>query len=248
VEVYKESRKSLIAPVFVNDVAFAADTIHDEKGSQSDMPDALEPDMPAAPEAPPLPAAPGTPPLSPLSPLPGTPDAPEAPPLPAAPPLPPLHTFTRRFTSFVTSAITAVFGAGAVALIVSFFTRSILILSTVATAALLFGLYLTVFSENIHFEVEGDQFRYFKRKQLQQSLRISEYQVGYHEKTGGYSTTTRQLNFQKADGSEPPFTIDIAPIGQGQFYELWALLDARRVKDIPVVKAAKTKPRLITKS
>jgi hypothetical protein len=112
----------------------------------------------------------------------------------------------------------------------------------VAVAALI--VYITIFSENIYFELEDDgTLRYFKKGTLQNTLDLSQYKIGYHRKTewGILGNNDIRLQFLNTGGEESE--IDASPIGTTQFNEMFASMEKYAIKDVEVLAAGKKQPQ-----
>jgi hypothetical protein len=108
----------------------------------------------------------------------------------------------------------------------------------VAAAAII--VYITVFSENIYFELEDDgAFRYFKKGTLQNTLDLSKYKIGYHRKTewGILGNNDIRLQFLSTEGEESE--IDAGPLGTTQFNEMFAAMEKYAIRDVEVLTADK---------
>jgi hypothetical protein len=90
-----------------------------------------------------------------------------------------------------------------------------IILGVVAAA---FLAYSTLFSENIHFELDDDgTFRYFNRGQLKNTFELSKYSLGYHRRTerGLLGNNDIRLKLVNLEGEETD--IEAGPLGTTQF-------------------------------
>jgi hypothetical protein len=111
------------------------------------------------------------------------------------------------------------------------------ILGVAAAAAI---AYVTVFSEDIHFELDDDgTLRYFKRSSLQNAYELSKYRIGYHRKTewGILGNNTIRLKFVDTNGQESE--IDAGPLGTTQFDEMFAAMEQYAIQDTEKLTADK---------
>jgi hypothetical protein len=108
----------------------------------------------------------------------------------------------------------------------------------IATAAAL--IYMTVFSENIYFELEDDgTFRYFEKGSLKNTFELSKCRIGYYRKTewGIFGSTDINLNILDTGGEETG--IDAGPLGAGQFEGMFKEMEKYAIKDVEVLEAEK---------
>jgi hypothetical protein len=108
----------------------------------------------------------------------------------------------------------------------------------IATAAAL--LYMAVFSENIHFELDDDgTFRFFKKGTLKNTFELSKCHIGYYRKTewGIFGNNYITLNILDPEGKETG--IDAGPLGTGQFKDMFEEMEKYAIKDVEVLEAAK---------
>ena len=87
----------------------------------------------------------------------------------------------------------------------------------------------TIFSENIKFEIDDNEFRYYQRGKLKRAFSLSKISVGYKTKTGSSTNTTIDLQVIDVETEEVTY-IDCEPLGLNQFYKMFAVLELKTVK------------------
>jgi hypothetical protein len=108
----------------------------------------------------------------------------------------------------------------------------------IATAGAL--LYMTVFSENIYFELgDSGTFRYFKKGTLKNTFDLSKCRIGYYRRTewGIFGNNDIDLKILDAEGKETG--IEAGPLGTAQFEDMFEEMEKFTVNDIEVLDAAK---------
>ena len=140
--------------------------------------------------------------------------------------------FKRGIFSLIRAIAMAVFGAPALALIISFFTENILIITIPSGTAGLWLLYLAIFSENISFEIgEDGNFKYIQRGNVKLELNLKEYYCGYRTKTSDGSADDLTLRLYKADDSEAQINLDCTALGISKFHKMYALIESYAAKE-----------------
>jgi hypothetical protein len=108
----------------------------------------------------------------------------------------------------------------------------------ILTAAAL--MYMTVFSENIHFELDDNgTFRYFQKGILKNTFELSKCSIGYYRKTewGLFGNNDINLKILDAEGEETG--IEAGPLGTGQFDDMFEEMEKYAIKNVEVLEAAK---------
>ena len=111
------------------------------------------------------------------------------------------------------------------------------VLGVLAAAAL---LYMTVFSEDIYFELDDDgAFRYFKRRREQCAFALPSCRTGYQRKTewGLFGNNDIKLKILDAEGEETE--IDASPLGTSRFDEMFAAMEQFAIRDVETITAEK---------
>ena len=97
-------------------------------------------------------------------------------------------------------------------------------------------LYMAIFSENIHFELEDDGIlRYYKRSKLKNTYNLETCLVGYHSKSDGTSTDIAMHIHDMLNDTEE--IIDCSPIGEKQFQNMYARLKGHTKEEPEVLRA-----------
>jgi hypothetical protein len=100
-------------------------------------------------------------------------------------------------------------------------------------------LYITLFSEDVHFELEPDGlFRSYKRRILQHTFDLKNCYVGYHRKSEGGFPPTHDITLTIVDTAEGEETrLDCGPLGLNQFNEMFREMENFAIKDTKVLSA-----------
>jgi len=150
-----------------------------------------------------------------------------------------MQTYKRTMFSLIKGIIATPFTALVVFLITQIFLP-VPICAVLAIAAGLVLAYLTIFSENINFELEENgSFRYFKNGKLQNEFELPKYRIGYYRKTelGFLGNVDIDLKLVDSEGEET--VIDAGPLGTPQFDEMFARMEKFAIRDIEVMNAEK---------
>jgi hypothetical protein len=108
----------------------------------------------------------------------------------------------------------------------------------ILTAAAL--LYMTVFSENIYFELESNgTFRHFKKGTLKNTFDLSKCSIGYYRRTewGLFGNNDIDLKIMDAEGKET--NIEAGPLGTAQFEDMFEEMEKFTINDKEVLEASK---------
>ena len=153
-----------------------------------------------------------------------------------------MKIYKRTLFNLIKGLITATFGGFFVFIITKmFFSVTVCGVLGVVTAAMI--LYITVFSEAIHFELDNNgTLRYFKRNNLQNTYELSKYRIGYHRKTewGILGSNDIQLQFLDMEGNKSE--LDAGPLGTAQFDEMFAAMEEYAIKAEVEQLTAEKKP------
>ena len=108
----------------------------------------------------------------------------------------------------------------------------------VITAAII--LYISVFSENIYFELDDDgTFRYFKMGALKNTFKLSDFRIGYYRKTEWGILGLNNIDLKIADANGEVTEIDAGPLGTAQFDKMFEEMEKYAIKDIETLSAGK---------
>jgi hypothetical protein len=107
----------------------------------------------------------------------------------------------------------------------------------IGTAAVL--LYIAVFSENIHFELEDNgTFRYFQKGALKHTFKLSECRVGYYRRTEWGILGNNDISLKILDDEGDETNIEAGPLGTGQFEDMFEEMEKHAIQNIEVLEAA----------
>ena len=132
--------------------------------------------------------------------------------------------FKRGIWSFIKSLTIAVVTPVFVFFITGLFTENIWIATGVAALIFIFLIYMTIFSENIKFVVDGEKLEYYKRKRLE-TYNLKECVVGYRAKTTNGSADHLYLEILNKKTKESK-DIDCTALGLNKFYKMYDLIEA----------------------
>ena len=133
-----------------------------------------------------------------------------------------MQTYRRSKWVLIKGIVSAPAAALLVFAVLTYFSDNPLIVLGIPCAILLLVLYMSLFSENIFFELdETGKFRYFKRGRLKKEYNLRRCLVGYRMKSesGIWGNHDITLQIQALDAPENPFDdyIDCSPLGPGRF-------------------------------
>ncbi|MDR2528730.1 MAG: hypothetical protein LBD04_06925 [Synergistaceae bacterium] len=119
-----------------------------------------------------------------------------------------------------------------------FFTDNDAIAGGLGVLMFLSLAYLSVFSENVYFELEQNGvFRYYKRGKLQSAHDVKKCQVGYRRKSSSSFLSTDDIQLDIQEEGKEKVTIDCSPIGETRFYKLFEKLDEMSLNSPEVLSA-----------
>jgi hypothetical protein len=123
-------------------------------------------------------------------------------------------------------------------LVVSAFIQNAVILYGVPLLVFVILIYSALFGENIRFEVDGGELRYYKRGKLKNSFQLAGCRVGYRRKseTGLLASHDISLQIIQTENGEETF-IDCSPIGPRQFERMYALMKSKTPEEPEVLRA-----------
>jgi hypothetical protein len=112
--------------------------------------------------------------------------------------------------------------------------------AVLGVAAALVIVYMTIFSENIYFELDDNgTFRYFKKGTLQNTYELSEYRIGYYRKTEWSIFGSSNIELKLLDSKGEETEIEAAPLGTAQFERMFKEMEKYTTKDVEVLEAEK---------
>jgi hypothetical protein len=132
-------------------------------------------------------------------------------------------------------------------MVLGWFTSNAIIGLGIPALVALGILYITVFSEDIYFEIEPDGvFRYYKRRVLQNTFNLKTCYIWYRRKseTGfppTHDITLKVLDTSIEDAEEGEVGIDCSSLGPNQFDEMFAAMEEFALKDKTVLSAGNAK-------
>ena len=129
--------------------------------------------------------------------------------------------YKRGFFSYIGSLTVAIVTPVFVWFIASIFTENIYILYGPSAVIFLFLIYSTIFKENIKFEIEDGEFKYFQKGKLKRELNLKEYYSGYRVKTSDGSADIIMLYLAKIGDEQEEVDIDCTALGTIKFYKMY---------------------------
>ena len=118
----------------------------------------------------------------------------------------------------------AVFGGLVAFFITSLFTENYLICATVAVVLLLVMLYWALISSLIQFEIDNNEFRYFKKGKLVQSYNLENCTIRYSIRTKGMDSDIYFYILDYSKGDEE-FQINASALGANRFNKMYSDLE-----------------------
>jgi hypothetical protein len=150
-----------------------------------------------------------------------------------------MKTYKRSFLELGKGMVIALFTGAAAYFVTGLFIGSALFGLGVPILVTLSILYITVFSEDIYFELEPDGvFRWYKRRILQNTFNLTQCYIAYHRRSEGGFPPTHNITLTIADTAGGGETgLDCAPLGLRQFNEMFAVMEHFTMKDRAVLSA-----------
>jgi hypothetical protein len=150
-----------------------------------------------------------------------------------------MKTYKRTLFELGKGIVIAFFTGAVVYIIVGLFTGSALFGLGIPVLITLAILYITVFSEDIYFELEPDGlFRCYKRRILRNTFDLKSCYITYHRKSESGFPPTHDITLTIVDtalGGEAG--LDCSPLGLSQFNEMFAEMENFTIKDTAVLSA-----------
>ena len=155
-----------------------------------------------------------------------------------------LYTFKRSAISLIWSLILAVGGSVAIFFLSLIFFDEITVINFVIAGAILLVMgYMSIFSENISFELSGSSFKYFKRGKLKKELDLKKYTAGYKTRHSEGTADDLSLYLSPVDGKGEEIVIDCTPIGTNKFHKMYELMRANSAETPPEKMKTVTKKK-----
>jgi hypothetical protein len=156
-----------------------------------------------------------------------------------------LKVYKRSLFELVKGIVIAPVTGSAVYIVLGLFISNVIFGIGIPILVALAVLYITVFSEDIHFELEPDGvLRYYKRRVLQNTFNLKNCYVWYHRKSEGGFPPNHDITLKvldtNAEGGE--IWIDCGPLGLAQFNEMYTGMEDFAIKDKTVLSAGTPDP------
>jgi hypothetical protein len=155
-----------------------------------------------------------------------------------------LKTYRRSLLELIKGIIIALFTGFVIYIVLSWFISNAVAGLGIPALVALAILYITVFSEDIYFELEPDGvLRYYKRRIIQNTFDLKNCYIWYQRKseTGfppSHDITLKVLNTGAEDGE---VWIDCSSLGLDQFNEMFTTMEEFALKDKSVLSAGNAK-------
>jgi len=150
-----------------------------------------------------------------------------------------MQTYKRTMFSLIKGIVLTPFGALAAFIITQIFLPVHICAILGIAVGLVLG-YLTIFSENISFELDGNGFfRYYKNGKLQNTFELSKYRIGYYRKTESGFLGNVDIDLKLVDSEGEETSIDAGPLGASQFDKMFEQMEKFAIKNIEVLSAEK---------
>lgn len=146
-----------------------------------------------------------------------------------------MQTFKRSAWSWIKSILLAPFAALGIFFVVIFALQffslgemDVYLVVGLPALALLIGLYMAFFSENIKFEIEPEgECRYYKAGKLKKKWDLKRCTVGYrHKTTTSRGSTTHDIDFKIRDEAGAEESVDCSALGPTRFQAMFALMES----------------------
>ncbi|MDR2630263.1 MAG: hypothetical protein LBC60_05005 [Spirochaetaceae bacterium] len=150
-----------------------------------------------------------------------------------------MKIYKRSLFELAKGIVIALFTGVAAYIITGLFTSSALFGLGIPILLTLAILYIVVFSEDIHFELEPDGvFRYYKRRMLQNTFNLKNCYLTYRRKSESGFPATHDITLTIVDTAEGEETgLDCGPLGLNQFNEMFGEMENFAIKNTEVLSA-----------
>jgi hypothetical protein len=144
-----------------------------------------------------------------------------------------MQVYRRTVFSLIVGVIGAPFAGLLVFIITQIFIHSTPICAILGIGVAALVVYMTVFSENIFFELDDDgTFRYFKQGALKNTFTLPSCRVGYHRKSESSLFGNNYITLKILDAENNETDIDTAPLGVTQFHKMFEDMEKFSIKDV----------------
>ena len=152
-----------------------------------------------------------------------------------------MQIYKRAWITMLMGVLGAPFAGLVAVLIGSFFTKNSLLLIAIGVAICAAILWISVFSEAIHFTLsDAGELSYYKRGKLQQQFDLPHCYVGYRRKTTDATSHDISLRILPAGKDESDTVyIDVSPLGRSRFEKMFAELEKFAANQPEVLRANK---------
>jgi hypothetical protein len=144
-----------------------------------------------------------------------------------------METYKRSPFELAKGIVIAFFTGGAAYMIVGMFTRNVIFGFGIPALITLAILYISVFSEDICFELDPDGvFRYYNRRILQNTFNLTNCYIAYHRKseTGLPSSHDISLKILDTTTEDGETSFDCSPLGLQRFNEMFTAMEHFAIK------------------
>ena len=150
-----------------------------------------------------------------------------------------MKTYKRTLFSLIKGVILAPF-TGLFIFIIAQILLPVPVCAVLGVAAAAIIVYISVFSENIYFELDDDgTFRYFKMGTLKNTIKLSDYRIGYYRKTERGIFGLNNIALKLFDSEDQETNIEAGPLGTTQFDKMFAEMEKFAIKDIETLDPGK---------
>ena len=138
--------------------------------------------------------------------------------------------YKRTIWMFLSSFIGSIVGAAAIGFITYLFTEDLRIIIGITLVILGLSMLLTLFGENIRFELDVNELKYFKNNKLKNTFKLNNISIAYETETGRKKATTITLTVYEHSTNQS-VNIDCAPLGLTQFYRMFEEIEPQTIKN-----------------
>lgn len=150
-----------------------------------------------------------------------------------------MQVYKRSAWELIKGLVMAPFGAVLVFVIGGFLTENMALLGAIAALVFMLLVYLSVFSENIRFEIEDGELRYYKRGRLKEQYNLRDCQAGYRRRSDRSFPPSHDIKLNLLHvptGKE--YSIDCSPIGVNQFDRMFEEIQKLTGEEPEILQAA----------
>ena len=153
-----------------------------------------------------------------------------------------MTVYKRTVFELIRGIMSALFAGFAVGLVLSFIVKPMIIALLPAAAVLLVLGYMAIFKENIRFELEESQMRYYQNGALKHTFALENCTTRCRFKTETSLLMIHDIDLYITDSSADPDTeipIDCSPIGKWQFSQLYKQIQEYSPETVPKLETTK---------